>query len=101
MFWNETFLEKLRQHIAGRISAFQYCTGGEWHNADILSKSVSGNDIVLLVCITAQESFVISGVRIVDENSNTIGQTEENITKKTDALTVEWKFPVYEIQEVI
>lgn len=96
MFWNETFLEKLRQYIAGKISSFQYCTNGEWRDADILEKSVSGRDILLMVSISEPESFVISGVRVIDESGGVIGKMDENITKKSDSLTVEWRFPVYE-----
>lgn len=97
MFWNENYLENLRGHIAGQIAGFQYLADGEWHDADILEKTVSGRDIMLLVCIKAVGSFVINGVRIVDESGGIIGHTEENITKKTDSLTVEWRFPVYEV----
>lgn len=97
MFWSETFLDELRQYTANRISKFQYCVNNSWSDAEILSKSVSRNSILLTVSISSSESFVISGVRINDENGITLGQIKENITKNSDALTVEWVFPLYEI----
>lgn len=97
MFWSETFLEDLRQYTVNRIAVFQYCVNGQWSDAEILNKTVIDKNILLTVSISSAESFVISGVRINDENGITIGQIQENITKKSDALTVDWVFPLYEI----
>lgn len=29
MFWNENYIENLREHIAGQIAGFQYLADGE------------------------------------------------------------------------
>ncbi len=98
MFWNENFLNELRQYISDKIVKMQYRTGDSWNEAIIAHKIVQSNKVKLIVLITEQGSFTINGIRILGNDNEVIAEINENITKGSDTLTMQWDFPLYEIQ---
>lgn len=100
MFWNEDFLDELRNYIADKIVKLQYRVDDDWSDAQIAYKDVRDGKVILTALITAHENFVVSGIRLVGGDEAVLAQMSENITKGSDVLTMQWEFPLYEIREV-
>lgn len=96
MFWNEDFLDELREYVSDKIAKLQYHVDSKWSDAKITSKEVENGKVVLTALITEKGAFTIDGVRLVDSDNNVIAETAENLVKNSDVLTMQWSFPLYE-----
>lgn len=97
-FWTDTFLNKVRQDWLKRIVKIQYYAGGVWYDAQITSKSISGDTLTILSQTTDSKALTITQVRLIDTGGDVAGQITENITKlATQGVITRWEFPLYEI----
>ena len=48
-FWEKDFLNRRRQEWMESIHKFQYQVNGNWYDAKINSKKITGNKIVFIV----------------------------------------------------
>jgi hypothetical protein len=99
MFWNDTFMNKIRQEWLRRISKIQYYAGNNWYDAVITDKSISGNTLKITSVTNDNLALNITAVRIIDTSGDVAGQLTENITKTaTQGVITLWEFPIYEVE---
>uniref|UniRef100_A0AAU8AWZ8 Uncharacterized protein n=1 Tax=Dulem virus 37 TaxID=3145755 RepID=A0AAU8AWZ8_9CAUD len=97
-FWTDTFLTKIRNDWLKRLVKIQYYAGGTWYDAQITSKSIVGDSLIILSQTTDSKSLTITSVRLIDTGGDVAGQISENITKlATQGVITRWEFPLYEI----
>lgn len=97
-FWTDTFMNKVRQDWLKRIVQIQYYAGGTWYDAQITSKSIEGDTVVILSQTTDSKAFTITQMRLIDTGGDVAGQITENLTKlASQGVITRWEFPLYEI----
>lgn len=97
-FWTDTFLTKIRNNWLKRLVKIQYYAGGAWYDAQITSKSIEGDSLIILSQTTDSKALTITSVRLIDIGGDVAGQISENITKlATQGVITRWEFPLYEI----
>lgn len=99
MFWNESFMNKMRSEWLRRINKVQYYADGNWYDAVITDKSISGNTLKITSVTNDNLEINITAVRIIDSSGDVAGQLTENITKTaTQGVITLWEFPIYEVE---
>lgn len=97
-FWNENFLNKIRNNWLRRVAKIQYYAGGVWYDAMITSKEIEGNTLKVICQTQDSATLTITAVRIIDSDGETAGQTSENIVKNsTQGVISLLEFPLYEL----
>ena len=97
-FWSDDFLDKIRNIWLKKINKIQYYAGGTWYDAEITSKEIDGDSLVILSQTTDSAALTITSVRLVDTSGDVAGQISENITKTaSQGVITRWEFPLYEI----
>ena len=97
-FWTDTFMNKVRQDWLKRIVKIQYYAEGVWYDAQITSKSISGDTLIIFSQTTDSKALTITKVRLIDTGGDVAGQITENITKSaSQGVITRWEFPLYEI----
>lgn len=97
-FWTDDFLDKIREHWLNRIDKIQYYAGGTWYDAQITSKEIDGDSLVILSQTTDSSALTITQVRLVDTGGDVAGSITESITKTaSQGVITRWEFPLYEI----
>ena len=98
MFWNKTFLTKIREIWLNRLDKFQYFADGIWKDAIITEKSIDGTSLrITTVSKNEETASNITRVRILDKNGDVAGELSENIKKKaTQGVFMVWEFALYE-----
>lgn len=63
-FWEKDFLNRRRQEWMESIHKFQYQVNGNWYDAKINSKKITGNKIVFIVSLltTPKTAHTITGI---------------------------------------
>ncbi|MCD7810353.1 MAG: hypothetical protein LUG91_00655, partial [Ruminococcus sp.] len=96
-FWTDDFMNKRRTEWLKSIVKIQYYAGGTWYDAQITSKSISGDTLKILSQTTDSKALTITKVRLIDTGGDVAGQLTENITKlSTQGVITLWEFPLYE-----
>lgn len=99
MFWKETFFEKMRKEWLRQIAKIQYYSGGNWYDAVITEKSISGNTLRVKSTTNDNEAMTITAVRIIDLSGDVAGECTANITKSAEqGILTLWEFPIYEVE---
>lgn len=99
-FWTENFMGKIRQEWLRRINKIQYYAGGQWYDAVITDKKITGNTLYVTSATTDSNAMTITSVRLIDTSGEVAGQISESITKAaTQGVITVWEFPLYEIQQ--
>ena len=97
-FWDDVFLNKIRQDWLNRIAKIQYYAGGVWYDEMITSKTVEGDTLKITSQTTDSKELVITKVRLIDTGGDLAGQLSENITKlATQGVITLWEFPLFEL----
>lgn len=98
LFWNENFLNKIRNNWLRRVAKIQYYAGGVWYDAMITSKAIEGNTLKVVCQTQDSATLTITTVRIVDSDGEIAGQISENLIKNsTQGVITLWEFPLYEL----
>ena len=89
-FWEKDFLNRRRQEWMESIHKFQYQVNGNWYDAKINSKKITGNKIVFIVSLltTPKTAHTITGIRLWDITA----------VKRTanQGVLAKFEFPIYE-----
>ena len=77
-FWEKDFLDRRRQEWMSSIHKFQYQVNGNWYDAKINSKKITGNKIVFIVSLltTPKTAHTITGIRLWDITGRICGGLE-------------------------
>ncbi len=102
-FWKQDFLNKRRKQWMDAIHKFQYQVNGNWYDAIINSKKISGNMVVFVVSLptTPKSSHTITGLRLWDVTG--VICAEQAVTVKRTAsqgVLAKFEFPIYEKGDV-
>lgn len=99
-FWTDNFMNKMRNEWLRRIEKIQYYAGGRWYDAQIVSKRIEGNTLIVTSATTDNAALTITNVRLLDTSGEVAGQISESISKlSTQGVFTLWEFPLYEIPE--
>ena len=69
LFWNDNFLNKIRNNWLRRVAKIQYYAGGVWYDAMITSKAIEGNTLKVVCQTQDSATLTITAVRIVDSET--------------------------------
>ena len=98
-FWEKDFLDRRRQEWMSSIYKFQYQVNGNWYDAKIHSKKITGNKIVSIVRLltTPKTAHTITGIRLWDITGRICGGLEVAVKRTANqGVLAKFEFPIYE-----
>jgi len=99
-FWNESFLQKMRDKWLKSIAYAEYVMNDVTYRADIQQKKIVGDTIEVYVVIdhSVQGTNTITKIRLYDTDGTIAGERTENIVKSsTQGVLIKFEFPLKEV----
>lgn len=103
MFWKNKFMDERRSQWLRALDKFQYQVKGQWYDAVVNKKGITGNTLEVIVSFPHEPpgSQTITGVRIMDVTGNIAGEEKIEVARTaTQGVLTKFEFPIYEKGDV-
>lgn len=100
-FWKNEFLNERRKEWLKTIDKFQYRVGKTWYDADVNTKRIEGNSLVVIVSVPNKKpegEITIDEVRIIDYAGNVAGSQLVSVKRTLyHGILTKYEFPIQEV----